>query len=112
MDNKIDVLNTAKDYIDSLKKGIMHAVNCYQSGEESKGSALVIQICDGIEWLVKALTLSHEVINSEQSINELNEKLSEIVEAFQNEDYILIGDLLDYEVVPTLDKIQSSIKNI
>ena len=107
--DKIEVLKTAEEYIYSLKNGIMQAVNCFQIGEESKGSNLIVQICDGIEWLVKALTLCKDVIDSENNINNLNEKLGEIVEAFQNEDYILIGDLMEYEVVPILDTIQADI---
>lgn len=111
-DNKKEALITAEKYIDSLKAGILQAVSYYQSGEESKGSALVIQICDGIEWLVKALTLCYDIINLQRNINILNEKLNEIVDAFENEDYVLIADLLEYEIIPVLDGTKDNIKNI
>ncbi|QGU95066.1 hypothetical protein GOM49_08155 [Clostridium bovifaecis] len=112
MNNKIEILNTAQEYINSLKGGIIQTVNYYQNGEESKASDFIIKICDGIEWLAKALTLTHDVINSEEDLNQLNRKLEEIVEAFENEDYILISDLLEYEIMSILDEIQANIKQI
>lgn len=110
--NQIEVLNTAKEYINSLKGGIIQTVTYYQGGEESKAADFIVKICDGIEWLVKALILTHDVINSEKNLKQLNTKLEEIVEAFENEDYILISDLLEYEIMPILDEIQANIKSL
>ncbi|MDD7794622.1 hypothetical protein [Clostridium sp. 'White wine YQ'] len=108
----IEVLNTAKEYIIPLTRGIEQAVNHFHTGDERNGANLIIQIADGIEWLVNALMISRDLIDSEKNVSELNDKLREIVEAFENEDYILISDLLEYEVKPVLSDIQSNLQGI
>ena len=36
--------------------------------------------------------------------NRIVDNIKEIVEAFKNEDYILVGDLLQYEINPIIDE--------
>jgi predicted RNase H-like nuclease (RuvC/YqgF family) len=48
-----------------------------------------------LQWVIQVINLNKELYNEESQIEELNEKLNEALEAFQNQDYILIGDLLN-----------------
>jgi hypothetical protein len=41
-------------------------------------------------------------------VEELNGILQELVEAFQSQDTVLIGDLLEYETVPRIQEILST----
>lgn len=109
---KIDALVTARDYINNLKDGIGKAINYYQSGQENKGSNLIYPIAEGIEWLMQVLILCSDVVDSKESIDILKENLYEIVDGFQNEDYILISDIFEYEILTVLDSIQSSLEKI
>ena len=109
---KIEALQTATEYIDNLKEGIQKAINYYQSGEEDKASKLINPIAEGIEWLVQVLVLCNDVINSQESIDSLNKNLIEIVNGFENEDYILISDIFEYEMLSTLEQVQTSLKEV
>lgn len=109
MENKSEVLSTAYNYIDNLKNGIEDLSNVINSGDEEKGIKLIPLISDGLDWLIKVINLTEDIHKGEVSIGELNEKLEETIEALDNEDYILVGDLFNYEMLPILDEIKNNI---
>ncbi|WP_446897215.1 hypothetical protein ACSVC9_09300 [Clostridium sp. LBM24168] len=109
MNEKVQLLKTASDYIINLKSGIAKAADCFQTGDDQKGFSLVTSISEGLNWLTQALEASKDALKREISINELNEKLEEIVEAMENQDTILVGDLLQYELIPVVENIEESV---
>ncbi|WP_459478713.1 hypothetical protein [Clostridium saccharoperbutylacetonicum] len=109
MENKIEVLIEAYNYIDNLKNGIENLSSAINGGNEEKGVGLIPLISDGLEWLTKVIDLTKDVQTEEVSSGDLNEKLKEIIEALDNEDYILVGDLFNYEIIPILDEIKGKI---
>lgn len=104
---KQEVLFTAKNYIKNLKLGIKEAAELFQSYDEGKGSAVLYEIIDGLQWISEVIVVTQLVTDEE--IIQMNEKLKEIVDAYENEDFILIGDLLFYEVLPIIDEIELKI---
>jgi hypothetical protein len=112
MNNQVEVLVTVEEYIYELKKGITNVVQYIQDGQEQSAFKLIGQIADGIEWLLQAIKLTKDYHQGKVSDNNINEKLSEIVEALENEDYVLVSDLFNYEILEVLDIIQKEINNI
>jgi hypothetical protein len=112
MNEQIENLKTANEYLDNLKGGVKKAVNYIEQGEEEKGVALIPAIADGIEWLLSSINLTQELHKGRINIGAINEKLEEIVEGLENEDYVLVGDLFNYEILPALEDIQASIRKI
>lgn len=109
MENKKEVLITAYNYIEDLKNGIENLSNAINGGNDEKGVKLIPLICDGLNWLTQVINLTEDIHSGDVSIVELNEKLEEIIEALENEDYILVGDLFNYEIIPILDEIKNKI---
>ena len=107
---KVDILRTADEYLGKLKKGIENVVDLIQEGNEIEGVKNIIPVFDGIEYISKVINLTKEVQKDEINLDDLNNQLKEIIEAFENEDYILIGDLLNYELLPVLEDIHTRIK--
>ena len=87
----------------------MNLSNAINSGDEKKGVELIPLISDGFDWLIEVINSTKDIHKGEVSIGELNEKLEEIIEALDNEDYILVGDLFNYEMAPILDEIKNKI---
>lgn len=112
MNEQIDALKSASEYIDNLKGGIDTLVKCIENGEEQKGCGYIPPVADGIEWLTNVVNLTQELHEGKVSLDSLDEKLSEIVEALENEDYTLVGDLFNYEVLPILEQTQDSINSL
>jgi hypothetical protein len=112
MEEKIEALKTADEYIDNLKNGIENLVNKINSGEEHNGVSLIPTMVDGLDWLVNIIKLTSDLHNGTISTENINEILAQIIEALENEDYVLIGDLFNYEFLPILENIQVSIRKI
>lgn len=112
MNEQMEALRTANEYLDNLIGGVKKVANYIEQGEEEKGVELISYIADGIEWLLSAVNLTQEVHEGSVNIGAINEKLEEIVEALENEDYVLVGDLFNYEILPILEDIQGNIRNV
>lgn len=112
MQEKFEALKTANEYIDNLKNGIEDFVRKMNSGEGSNGIAILPLIADGIEWLTNIINLTSDLHNGAVSVGNTKENLEQIIEALENEDYVLLGDLFNYEFLPTLEDIQVNIRKI
>ncbi|BDR72887.1 hypothetical protein K144316041_15950 [Clostridium tetani] len=109
MEQKLEALETAKNYIDNLKEAIDSIFNYISEGKENNALDLIPDFAEGIEWLSQILVLTKEVHKKDLNIYGLNDILNEVVEAIENEDYILVGDLFKYEIYEILDQTQQNI---
>ena len=107
---KIEALQTANEYMDNLKKGIIDLSNMIQEGKEQQAISVIPQVVDGLQWIIQVVSLTREVQKNEIKLEGLNDQLQEIIEALENEDYILVGDLFNYEILPILENIHEGIR--
>lgn len=107
---KIEALQTADKYLNKLKKGINDISNFIQEGNEQDGLQLIGPVADGIQWVEDVINLTKDVQKEEIDMKDMDEQIEALVEAMENEDYILVGDLFNYEVLPILDRIHGQIK--
>ncbi|GLC32334.1 hypothetical protein [Clostridium omnivorum] len=104
---KQEALVTASEYIVNLKLGLKKTAEFFQNYDETKGSALLYKVIDGLYWIMDVLVYTKIV--SDEEVVEINDNFKKVVNAFENEDYVLIGDLLFYEVMPIMDNIEIKI---
>lgn len=106
-------LNRAIPEISSL------AGRCYQSQAEGVWDTL-LQMLDGIQWLLEFMnhiTNSQDLYSNWHELAEiaasLQNQLVNLEEALKYQDMTLIGDILNYEIIPILEsgneEIQSTI---
>lgn len=103
---KIETLEMANEYMNNLFSGVKNSVELLYGGNESEGFSLIPSICEGIQWVTEVLVLTKNKNEDLDLINILYEKLEELIESFENKDYILVADLLNYELVSILQDIQ------
>jgi hypothetical protein len=113
-------LNEADDYLPKLKKGILDTADYFRNGEDEKGNNTYQQIVEGLEWYTDIITKILSIINHEELYNEsqevikdLNEPLTELMEAYNKNDIVLIADILEYEIfeyVETMIEFNDKIK--
>lgn len=112
MNEKFDTLRTVSEYMVNLISGIKKAVEYFQAGEDKKACDLIFPISEGIGWMNDALMVTKDLHKQDINLTDMNVKLSEIVEALENGDFILIGDLFQYELTPILEDIQKNINKV
>ncbi|NOH16436.1 hypothetical protein [Clostridium cochlearium] len=109
MEQKLEALETAKNYINNLKQAIDKIYNYISEGKENNAIALIPSFTEGVEWVSQVLVLTKDIHKKDLNISGLNDVLKEVVEAIENEDYILVGDLFKYEIYEVLDEVQKNI---
>lgn len=107
---KREVIIDAYEYIGKLLNGIDKMVNKFYEGNDKEGCEILAYASEGLEWLVKALELCGDEVDVKVEIEKLVESISESVQALENEDYILVGDIFNYEISSTLQEMKSVIE--
>lgn len=111
-EQQIEALKSADEYLNNLKNGINKAVNLFEKGKEKRGCDYIPLIAKGIDWISKVINLTKDVQKEEITIDDMNEYLEQIVQALENEDYTLVGDIFNYEIQPILDRIHKQVKEL
>lgn len=101
---KEELLRTIGECLDKLIKEIQYSVELFQCGKENDAFKYITDIIEGLIAIIDAINLTKDVQKNTINISEINQYLIEINECFNNKDYILLSDLLEYEVTPILSQ--------
>ena len=100
-------LTNAKEYLEKLISGFQKAADLFSMGNEQEANQYYLQILDGIDWFSQViLTIVNAQVDifKEQTLEErqkiLTDFMAQMLEANQNQDWVLIADLLEYEMAP------------
>jgi hypothetical protein len=90
-------------------------VESYRDGDESKGGKLFVELVMGLEWFVKVTSAAETLLQVDfgdtrcagrtltETVESLNRVLLEIIVAQEQRDWVLLTDLLEYELAPQLE---------
>ena len=105
-------LVNALDYLKKLIPGFEQAADLFRAGSEQEANKYYLQILDGIDWFSQVISI---IMNPDEGKLELldaddenlqvrQEKLTDLMnqmlEANKNQDWVLLADILEYEMVP------------
>ena len=105
-------LANALDYLKRLIPGFEKAADLFRTGNEQEANKYFMQILDGIDWFSQVVSIimkpdTAEVVLSasdneslEVRQSKLTDRMSQMLEANKNQDWVLLADLLEYEMVP------------
>lgn len=111
MDEKNDLRATAETYAGSLLSAINTTVEFIRSGDLQKGLQLIGDICEGLQWEINAVALLKDELIEKIDPGSINENLLGIVTAMENSDYVLVCDILEYEVIAVLEDWKRKLDN-
>lgn len=109
-DKKINLLKTMIESIENINLYIEAIVNKLYEGDEKIAFEGLAFISEELQWIFKGLELTNDILNIESLNNNIIEHFNIIVESLENEDYILIADILNYEISPLLNDLINLIK--
>ena len=104
-------VENADAYLMKLIPGIEKAVELFRSGNEQEANQFFLSIIDGMDWLSQVLdmiltakeispdTLIHGKSFKDRRAN-LIDFTEQMVNANKNKDWVLMADLLEYEILP------------
>jgi len=120
-----ETIKEASEYLPKLKNGISDTVSYFRNGEEKQAHDNYQLVMDGLEWytgvIIKVLSLldEQELYNkAEKMIKKLNRPLSDMMVAYNKQDYVLVADILEYKIIEYVvkfidinEKIKKRIQN-
>ena len=119
-------LANALDYLKKLIPGCEQAGDLFRAGNEQEANKYYLQILDGIEWFSQVVSVimspdegETELPDTDNESLEVRQKkltdlMSQMLEANENQDWVLLADILEYEMVPFYkdwEKILSKLEN-
>jgi hypothetical protein len=104
-------IENADAYLMKLIPGIEKSVELFRMGNEQEANQFFINIIDGVDWLsqvldmiLEAKAVSPDAVFDGKSIQERRDNLitftQQMVDANKNKDWVLLADLLEYEILP------------
>ncbi len=105
-------LENAKGYLERLLPGIDQAAQLFRTGKEQEANQVFLQIIDGIDWFAEVIDSVVEARKQDPATLRLGDQTyrdrktrlleltSQMMEANQNRDWVLLADLLEYELQP------------
>ena len=108
-----EALQSAQEYLFKLKKGVTDIYEFINNNEEKRAFNLISYVAEGIGWVIDVISLTKDAQNKEINIDDINEHIDAVVEGMENEDYMLVGDIFNYEILPILERVHKDInKNL
>lgn len=99
----VETLDSLGDYIPRLTRAAEKMAETLQGGDHHDAMQQLPSFIEGIEWVVQALNgLLKNGYYIDVETSSLNGYLIETEQAIQNQDFILLADLLEYEITPIL----------
>ncbi len=113
-------LSNDLDYLEKLIPGFDQAADWFRTGNEQEANKFYIQILDGMDWFSEVINI---VMDSEfkRSAPEdtlrlrqakLTDLMSQMLEANKNQDWVLLADILEYEMIPFYKEWQTILTKI
>ncbi|WP_338655520.1 hypothetical protein V6B14_04940 [Sporosarcina psychrophila] len=111
-----DLLLSAEDYLERAKPELAALVDGFYSNPTAETHTNFGQLMDGFQWLDEMLPL---IVNSKERppngemyielTQTLRTEIAQLEEAVENSDNVLIGDIIQYELLPIFEQLETII---
>ncbi|KXG76342.1 hypothetical protein [Thermotalea metallivorans] len=110
-----EAFNELQNYLYKLTPAIEKTVQYFRGQKEDQGLNLLIPIIDGLHWVIEVVHAAKDWLihyNIMMDENVMNENLREMVSAMEHQDYVLLADVLEYELLPVLQQLGKALEEV
>ena len=97
-------LGKIKLEIEHILQEIEDGVQSIRGQNITDGYLLVASLTEKIEKVIDYIPSINKILTKTLEVNWINSILGEIIEGIQNEDTVLVGDLLEYELKEKIEE--------
>ncbi len=111
------VLQNSKDQLSMLLKEIEEIADAFRIQDDTEANTKFVQGIENLQWFLKILedatiligkpldTIVDNDIVFTSYIADLSQQLDKVIDIQQQKDWIMLADVLEYELIPALEKI-------
>ncbi|ACA44709.1 hypothetical protein FDC22_16605 [Clostridium botulinum] len=100
-------MNDIKINIEDLKSQILIMGNYFQCLEEKKALYLISEFTNELYKFYSELVNARIQDMDNRNLLSLNNCFKDIIEGIKNEDYIYLGDIFIYKLLPIVNKVEN-----
>ncbi len=104
---------SAKQYLPKLSEGLKEVIRLFDEGKDEEAVMMFATAIEGLEWFSvfqSALYLMEPCINPEET-PVFQKVMKELVNAWETHNFLLMSDILEFELLPLLDKNMETLNN-
>lgn len=109
-----EILLSTENYLQGALPEIEKLVDEFYNNPTEQTWVKYEQLLEGIHWIVSAISAvdqtKHEIENWNEYLTKvasLEQEFQGLTEAMENKDYVLIADIIQYEITPILEAIKN-----
>lgn len=118
------ILQDAVRQADILVQGMEKSATLFRQGNEEEANHLFAQVVEALRWLLQIRESAGQVMGVDQEespsrkvflsryLSDLEDLLEEMLEISEDEDYVMLADLLEYELRPMVREWQGILQEI
>lgn len=100
-------IDTFNQYLDRMHTAVEHICEDLQESDYQEINMTMPALVEGLAWIYEAVTefVGLGKVEAEQ-FHSLEGLIGNLGEAMENQDYLLLHDLLEFELIPLLERIK------
>ncbi len=109
-----DTIATSREWVDPVRQEVMACAGRFRTGEETRAVEQLVRVVDGLRLLLTGvIQMSTLAANTLPELpledasawrDSMTSLLDELIESQQNQDWVMLADLLEYELCERLDQ--------
>ncbi len=107
IDNNQELLNEIKQYFEKANNSIEFIINDIRINNNLND---LVDLLEGLTYCFNGINLMN-IENISTSIEDLKENIEEILDGVENQDFNLIADILEYEIIEKVEDLNKVLKN-
>lgn len=105
MDEILEVIDSYNDYLKKIPNGTQYIAECLREEKLQEAFQIIKDFSEGVMWLADvSKLLSERDVNVTLNVEQIHEFLVEINEGLENQDFMLVADLFEFEIAPFFEQ--------
>lgn len=106
MNELLEAIESYNNYLQKIPNGTIYIAECLRDDKFNEAFQTIKDFSEGVIWLIRVAERLIER-NVEVSINveQINSFLIEINEGLENQDFMLVADLFEFEIAPFFENV-------
>lgn len=105
--DKEEILVEYNTYIGSLPDGLSKLLQSIEDEQVDKLKSQIVLFVEGLQWLLSASNyLKKQGVKLDTDLDVLNNHLKILIEGLEKQDYVLMSDIIEYELIPYFENLK------